>query len=68
MGPINTPALTTGQGGRQLPSSPSCALCASSATEPVATMQRHTVNADPWYRCQECEHVFTAGRPDDPHL
>jgi len=50
----------------QLRSSPSCARCASSATEPVATMQRHTVSADSWYRCQECEHVFTTGRPDDP--
>ncbi len=32
-----------------LPPPPPCTQCASSATEPVVTMRRHTVDADPWY-------------------
>jgi hypothetical protein len=42
------------------PASPTCTRCASSLTEPVVTMRRYTVDADPWYRCEECGHVFTA--------
>jgi uncharacterized Zn finger protein len=63
----NAPALANdGRGGRQIPSSPPCAHCASTGTEPVTTMQRHTVEADSWYRCQDCGHVFTLSRPDNP--
>jgi hypothetical protein len=43
---------------------PLCTQCASSATEPVVTMRRHTVDADPWYQCEECGHVFTPPRYD----
>jgi hypothetical protein len=42
------------------PSTPPCSKCASPDTEPVVTMQRHTVDADPWYRCEECGHTFAA--------
>jgi uncharacterized Zn finger protein len=44
------------------PSTPPCAHCGSMETEPMATMQRHTVDADPWYRCEECGHVFSTPR------
>jgi uncharacterized Zn finger protein len=40
------------------PASPPCTHCASDETEPVVTMQRGTVDADRWYRCEECGHVF----------
>jgi len=46
------------------PSSPPCTQCASSQTEPVVTMQRHTVDADPWYHCEECGHTFAAHDSD----
>ena len=46
------------------PSSPPCIRCASSETEPVVTMRRHTVDADPWYHCEECGHVFTTPRDE----
>jgi hypothetical protein len=46
------------------PSSPPCTRCASSETEPVVTMRRHTVDADPWYHCEECGHVFTTPRDE----
>ena len=42
------------------PSSPPCTQCESSATEPIVYMQRHTVDATPWYHCEECGHVFAA--------
>lgn len=40
------------------PTSPPCTRCASSATESVVTMRRLTVDAAPWYRCEDCGHVF----------
>jgi uncharacterized Zn finger protein len=40
------------------PSSPPCAQCASSETEPVVTMRYNTVDAGRWYRCDECGHIF----------
>jgi uncharacterized OB-fold protein len=40
------------------PAPPPCTHCASGDTEPVVTMQRGTVDADRWYRCEECGHVF----------
>ena len=41
---------------------PRCAECGSPETEPVTTMRRHTCDADEWYRCGECERVFTVSR------
>jgi len=66
MATSNVHTLANGRDGRQTPPSPQCVRCAGSGTEPVATMQRHTVSADSWYRCQDCGHVFTTSRPDDP--
>jgi len=60
----DSPALD-GDARAGSPSSPSCARCAGSATEPVVTMQRHTVDADQWYHCEECGHVFTTPRDND---
>jgi len=37
---------------------PPCTQCGHAGTEPVVTMQRGTVDADRWYRCEECGHVF----------
>ena len=47
------------------PSSPPCTECAGAATEPVATMGRHTADADQWYHCEECGHVFTTPRHNE---
>jgi len=59
----NTPALANStRDGSSL--SPLCTRCASSETEAVVTMRRHTVDADPWYRCEECGHVFTTPRDE----
>jgi uncharacterized protein with PIN domain len=41
---------------------PRCAECGGTKTEPVTTMRRHTCHADEWYRCDECEHVFSVSR------
>lgn len=41
---------------------PRCAKCGGTKTEPVTTMRRHTCHADEWYRCDECEHVFSASQ------
>ena len=61
----NTPALGGGGGGRKsLPPSPLCKRCASAETAPVVTMRRHTVDADPWFQCEACGHVFTTSRDD----
>jgi len=41
---------------------PPCARCGSPSTEPVATMRLCTSDADAWFRCEECEYVFSASR------
>ena len=41
---------------------PRCAKCGGTKTEPVTTMRRHTCHADEWYRCDECEHVFSVSQ------
>jgi hypothetical protein len=41
---------------------PRCGECGSADTEPVTTMRRHTCEADEWYRCGECERVFSVSR------
>jgi predicted SprT family Zn-dependent metalloprotease len=46
--------------------SPRCRDCGSADTEPVTTMRRHTCDADDWYRCGECERVFTVSRIGEP--
>jgi hypothetical protein len=43
-------------------SQPRCARCESPNTEPVTTMRRGTCDADEWFRCDECEHVFPQSR------
>jgi hypothetical protein len=48
--------------GLRVHTSPTCIRCASSDTEPLAMMQRHTCDADDWVRCNECGHTFTAPR------
>jgi hypothetical protein len=58
--------------GEELTSNPStsergvsqarCARCESPNTEPVPTMRRGTCDADEWFRCEECEHVFPRSR------
>ena len=54
---IDTPTLA-GEAREDWPSSPPCTQCGSD-TDPVVTMRRHTVDADPWFRCVECGYVFT---------
>lgn len=44
---------------------PPCTLCGSPETEPVATMRLCTSDADAWYRCGECQHVFSMSRLGD---
>lgn len=44
---------------------PPCTRCGSPSTEPVATMRLCTSDADAWFRCEECEHVFSASRHGD---
>ena len=62
---MQTNTLVLGSDAREgSPSSPPCAQCASAETEPVITMQRHTVDADPWYHCEECGHVFPMPRDE----
>ena len=41
---------------------PRCSECGSAETEPVTTMRRHTCEADEWYRCGECERVFSVSQ------
>ena len=41
---------------------PRCTNCGGAKTEAVTTMRRHTCHADEWYRCTECEHVFSVSR------
>jgi hypothetical protein len=64
----NAPGASDGNDGSDgnmvSASSPLCTRCAGSDTEPVATMRRHTVDADNWYRCDGCGHVFTTPRDD----
>jgi hypothetical protein len=43
-------------------SQPRCARCESPNTEPLTTMRRGTCDADEWFRCDECEHVFPQPR------
>jgi hypothetical protein len=47
-------------------SQPSCAQCGSPNTEPVTTRRLCTCDAGEWFRCEECEHIFTPSRLDDP--
>jgi len=62
--PTNT--RVPGIGGRDSAlATPPCIHCAGSATAPVVTMQRYTVDADPWFYCEECGHVFTTPRGGD---
>lgn len=59
----NAPAVTSdAKGGSR--AAPPCTHCASDETEPVVTMQRGTVDADRWYRCAECGHVFAESDAD----
>jgi DNA-directed RNA polymerase subunit M/transcription elongation factor TFIIS len=57
----DSPALA-GDAREGWKSSPPCTECGAE-TAPVATMQRHTVDADPWFHCEVCGNVFTS--PDD---
>ena len=41
---------------------PRCGECGSAQTEPVTTIRRHTCEADEWYRCGECDRVFSVSR------
>jgi DNA-directed RNA polymerase subunit M/transcription elongation factor TFIIS len=50
--------VTTSEARESTTASPPCTHCASGETEPLVTMQRGTVDADRWYRCEECGHVF----------
>ncbi|HMB82345.1 MAG TPA: hypothetical protein VKI43_19850 [Vicinamibacterales bacterium] len=60
----NTPVEADDNTRQDSRSSPACTHCASSSTEPVVTMQRYTVDADPWYHCEDCGHVFTTPRDE----
>jgi hypothetical protein len=57
--------LNSPSSGRAV-SVPRCARCESPNTEPVTTMRRGTCDADEWFRCEECEHVFPQSR--EPEL
>jgi hypothetical protein len=47
------------------PAAPACARCGSPRTERVVTMRLCTSDADSWFRCEECEHVFSAAHRAD---
>jgi hypothetical protein len=54
--------LSNSAPGARAVSRPRCARCESPNTEPVTTMRRGTCDADEWFRCDECEHVFPQSR------
>ncbi len=37
-----------------------CPRCFSDDVTSIETMRLHTCDADPWVRCNECGHTFTA--------
>jgi hypothetical protein len=47
------------------PAAPACSRCGSPRTEPVVTMRLCTSDADSWFRCEECEHVFSTAHRGD---
>jgi hypothetical protein len=49
---------------RKLLAPPSCSQCGSPNTEPLQTMRLHTSAADAWFRCDECQHVFSTPHVD----
>ena len=38
---------------------PTCSECGNPRTEPLQTMRLHTSAADAWFRCDECQHIFS---------
>jgi hypothetical protein len=54
--------LSNSAPGARAVSQPRCVRCESPNTEPVTTMRRGTCDADEWFRCDECEHVFPQSR------
>jgi hypothetical protein len=58
---MDTPSVATVR--QAAVSGPRCDRCESPQTEPVTTMNRGTCNASEWFRCEECEHVFSVS-PD----
>jgi hypothetical protein len=57
--------LSNSAPGARAVSQPRCERCESPNTEPVTTMRRGTCDADEWFRCDECEHVFPQSRDAD---
>lgn len=64
---MDAPAVrqaTTPRGRPRKPvAAPVCSACGNPKTEPVPTMRLCTSAADTWFRCEECQHVFST-----PHL
>jgi hypothetical protein len=59
---MTAPALRTAatpQQPQKLAVLPSCTECGNPHTEPLQTMRLHTSAADTWFRCDECQHVFS---------
>ena len=50
------------------PSSPQCTQCRSSQIECIVTMRHETVDADAWFHCEECGHIFTDSAVDQDEV
>jgi hypothetical protein len=57
---VNTPPV--GRIQQAVVSRPRCVRCENPQTEPVTTMYRGTCDAAEWFRCDECEHIFSVPR------
>lgn len=58
---MTAPALRTAAlpQPRKPVAAPSCTECGNPYTEPLQTMRLHTSAADDWFRCDECQHIFS---------
>jgi hypothetical protein len=61
---MNVPEIRPAPKPVRAPAPPACVQCGNPDTEPVATMRLCTSEADAWFRCTECEHVFSTSRAD----
>lgn len=62
--PALRPATTTPPQPRKPVTAPACSACGSPSTEPVPTMRLCTSAAGTWFRCEECQNVFSTPHVD----
>lgn len=63
---MTLPLLRSAEPIQRVVSQPRCTRCENPNTELLTTMRLHTCDAHEWFRCEECDHIFSVSRAGEP--